>query len=78
MTEAQWEEWMTEAQWEEWAAQTRQKLLKIWDGDAESSDKWMCFIMQYLRDALAAQPPDKRNPAVEQKLMQRLAMMIHR
>jgi hypothetical protein len=70
---------MDDQEMEQRAAAVRAEILRIWEGDAAKSDEWMCFIMAYVRDAYALDPPaDADEAAGRERLMRMMSLLIQR
>jgi hypothetical protein len=62
-----------ETKMERLAKTTRERMLRIWDGDAERADECICQIMRYFKDRSGELPPE-----ISERVMRRLAQLIQR
>ena len=62
-----------EAKMEHLVKTTRDRILRICEGDTEKSDAFLCQIMRYVKDNSGEWPPELR-----ERIMMRLGQLIQR
>lgn len=64
---------LNEAEFQQRAKATRERMLRIWDGDAKRADEYLCWIMRYYKDHSGDLPPEGR-----ERVLEILAQLIQR